>query len=96
MRYFTCLCVAIYICASVLHAMKPQNSEQLSPSGQNGFGENCPHASGTNQTNKDIVVDSFTRQSRHKQEFATDRFWKSWPPFKCWTFGYPRLTAAGW
>ena len=34
MRYFTCLCVAIYICASVLHATKPQNSEQLSPSGK--------------------------------------------------------------
>jgi hypothetical protein len=27
-------------------------NKQLMPE-QNGFGENCPHASGTNQTNKD-------------------------------------------
>ena len=27
-------------------------NQQLMPE-QNGFGENCPHASGTNQTNKD-------------------------------------------
>jgi hypothetical protein len=30
----------------------PIQNQQLIPE-QNGFGENCPHASGTNQTNKD-------------------------------------------